>query len=151
LFRPERSEVDTLRQPRAPDGYICNAASRHVFVDRPRVGLGAVLEVILPRKMRTCVDLALRVQATLSLLFAERRERHDSNRDQTSSRDDAVLTGSEQANRARTRDRPDFCRVNAIAQRLVTASLQCHALSSLVAPGGTTASPGRCASRITRG
>ena len=41
-----------------------------------------------------------------------------------------VLTGSEQADRARTRHGPDICRVNAIARPLVTASLQCHAPSS---------------------
>jgi hypothetical protein len=37
-----------------------------------------------------------------------------------------VLTGCEQADRARTRHRPDVCRVNAIARPLVTPSLGCR-------------------------
>ena len=41
-----------------------------------------------------------------------------------------MLTGTEQANRSRTRHRPDLCRANAIARPLMTASLQRHAPSS---------------------
>lgn len=46
--------------------------------------------------------------------------------DETESREDAVLTGSEQPDRSRTLSSPDFYRVNAITRPLVTASLQCH-------------------------
>jgi hypothetical protein len=48
------------------------------------------------------------------------------NGDQTHSRGDAVLAGSEQADRSPHPPSPDVCGVNAIARRLVTASLQCH-------------------------
>jgi|HubBroStandDraft_4_1064222.scaffolds.fasta_scaffold133043_2 hypothetical protein len=55
------------------------------------------------------------------------------------SRDDAALTRSKQADRSRTRHRPDFSLVNAIARRLVTASLQCHARDHAGRAGPTIA------------
>ena len=36
-------------------------------------------------------------------------------------------------------------------RRALVRRLLCHALSGLAAPGGATASPGRCASRTVRG
>ena len=53
-----------------------------------------------------------------------------------------LLTDSEQARRPRTRHRGGFCRKNAIARPLVTASLQCHGLSCLAAMGGRLLHPG---------
>jgi hypothetical protein len=50
-----------------------------------------------------------------------------------------VLTGSEQADRSRTRRRPDFCLVNAIARLLVTASLLCHERTCGVVKGSAIA------------
>ena len=47
------------------------------------------------------------------------------------------LTGSEQADRSRTRHRPDACRVNAIVGPLVTASLLCQGCNR-PAPAGPT-------------
>ena len=53
-----------------------------------------------------------------------------------------MLTGTERANRSRTRHRPDLCRANAIARPLMTASLQCHGFSCLAAARGRPLRPG---------
>jgi hypothetical protein len=59
-----------------------------------------------------------------------------------------VLTGREQADWSRTRRRPEFGPVDAIARPLVTALLQCHGFSCLAAAGGRLLRPGDAQARV---